>query len=431
MAFLIAAVGVLGFISMLYGLYFGIIAVVGNLKGQKPIPYAKPQRRIACLVPARNEETVVGFLVQSLVRQDYPRELYDIYVIVNNCTDDTRGAALRAGAKVLECDREVHSKGEVMRFAFDKLLNGDCQYDAFCIFDADNLVDAGFLQACNNALFAGYEVAQAYRDSKNPGDNWVAGCTSTFFWFMSRLYNNARTAMGISAALNGTGIVLGAGLVRRMGFDTSTLTEDLEYTAQCALAGVKIGFMRDAITYDEQPIKLKDSFTQRRRWGAGSLQCAKKYSRRLVRGVFKQKSMECLDIALLFFGMYAQLISLAPALYTIGRCIVKLVQSPMEGLRWVLMLSVSGIAGGVLTGALFVLLMAVLEHKTRRVKASTYALMWLYLLTWVPANLISLVTRPPKWTYIQHVSAVDIELCESAAKEPARQAAANSKETSV
>jgi cellulose synthase/poly-beta-1,6-N-acetylglucosamine synthase-like glycosyltransferase len=147
----------------------------------------------------------------------------------------------------------VHSKGEVLRWTFEELLSGEKKYDAFCIFDADNVADGGFFQAVNNALAAGYGVAQGYRDSKNPDDNWVAGCTSIFFWFMNRFFNHARFAMNMSASLNGTGIMFSADTIRKIGFDTCTLTEDQEFTGICALNGVKIGWMEDAITYDVNP----------------------------------------------------------------------------------------------------------------------------------------------------------------------------------
>ena len=80
---------------------------------RKPKRYAvcAPRTRFACLVAARNEEAVIGALVESLKKQDYPDALYDIFVIPNNCTDDTEAAALCAGAKIFRCFEPVRCKG--------------------------------------------------------------------------------------------------------------------------------------------------------------------------------------------------------------------------------------------------------------------------------------------------------------------------------
>ena len=67
-----------------------------------------------------------------------------------------------------------------------------------------NIADPDFFAQANLALCRGSHVAQGYRDSKNPGDGWVAGGTSIFYWFMSSLYNRSRANMGLSANLNGT-----------------------------------------------------------------------------------------------------------------------------------------------------------------------------------------------------------------------------------
>ena len=239
---------VLGALGSVYGLWFVAIALLGSMRKYKaPAPVA-PRTRFGVLVPARNEENVVAHLVKSLTAQDYPRELFDVIVIPNNCTDDTAKAALEAGAQVLACDAPVKSKGEVLRFAFERLEGRG--YDAYCILDADNLAAPGFLRAANDAIQAGWEVAQGHRDSKNPSDSWVAGDTSIFFWIMNRFYYRARSALGMSAALNGTGIVLSAALVKRLGCNMVTLTEDLEFTGLCASEGVKIGFMDGAVLYD-------------------------------------------------------------------------------------------------------------------------------------------------------------------------------------
>ena len=401
-----AIVAVCGVFTALYGVYFGAIGVLGMLKRRKKPVTAAPQKRIAALIPARNEEAVVPHLVASLQRQDYPRELYDIYVIPNNCTDGTEEAARRAGAKIIACDVPVHSKGEVLNVAFRQLK--DSGYDAYCIFDADNLVDAGYMRVVNQTLLDGYEIAQGYRDSKNPDSSWISGCVSIFYWMMSRFYNSTRNALGMSAALNGTGFMVSAELIRRQGFDTISLTEDLEYTAQCAINGVKIGWMDDAIIYDEQPISLADSYRQRRRWSAGTVQCLRHYGKTLLRRAVKERSLNCLDILTIFAGAWVQLISVVPVIYT-ACYLLGSIAARSPAVPFLLLSAIVGCIGGYIGCTLLGVLICHLEKKLNRKRVPALLGFSLFLLTWIPANLISLFCPPPAWKAIPHTVAIDAD----------------------
>jgi cellulose synthase/poly-beta-1,6-N-acetylglucosamine synthase-like glycosyltransferase len=401
---------ILGLAFTVYGCYFLAVAIAGNTIKKRTIPPAPPVNRIAAIIPARNEQAVIAKLIDSLLRQRYPRTLFDVYVVPNNCTDNTRKVALDAGAKVLDIDVEVHSKGEVLRWAFEKLLNGETQYDAFCIFDADNVVDGGFFQATNNALAAGYGVAQGYRDSKNPDDNWVAGCTSIFFWFMNRFFNHARFALNMSASLNGTGIMFSADTIRKIGFDTFTLTEDQEFTGICAQYGVKIGWMEEAITYDEQPISLRDSFVQRRRWGAGTLQCFKRYRKELAQAVRKRRSLDALDVLVLFAGTPLQGLGLASFALCVAEFVRQLLSvSPREAVMWALWMLAMALVSTFVGGFFAVVVVCTAEKKWSHARLQCLFMMGFYLLTWMPANMLALVTRPPKWVQIPHIMAVGID----------------------
>lgn len=397
-----------GLFTGLYGIYFAAIAVLGTIRHRVKTVTAEPQKRIAALIAARNEEAVIGHLVRSLQKQDYPQELYDIYVIPNNCTDRTEQEARAAGAKIITCDVPVHSKGEVLNVAFRHLLSlpEEEKYDAFCIFDADNLVHSGYMRAVNQTLLEGYDIAQGYRDSKNPDSSWVAGCVSMFYWMMSRFYNSARHALGMSAALNGTGFMVSTDLIRRQGFDTVSLTEDLEYTAQCAIHGVKVGWMENAVIYDEQPIRMVDSYNQRRRWSAGTVQCLKAYGPTLLRKSVREHSLACADILLIFAGALVQLIGLFPLaftiLYTLG-CLVE-----MNGAAiWLMVGGVIGGIGGYLGSTLLAALICWWEKKLSMKRIPALIGFSIFLLTWIPANLVSLFCPPPKWKAIPHTVAID------------------------
>ena len=389
---------VLGLLGTLYGLWFVVIAVLGSLKKYEAPKNTAPKARFAALVPARNEENVVGYLVKSLLAQDYPKDLFDIIVIPNNCTDNTAAAARKAGAKVLECTMPVKSKGDVLRFAFDALK--DEGYDAYCILDADNLTSPGFLRAANDALQAGYDIAQGFRDSKNPSDSWVAGDTSIFFWVMNRFYYRARVALGMSAALNGTGIVISQKLVDRLGWNTVTLTEDLEYTGLCAAHGIKIGFLQDAVIYDEQPVGIWDSIVQRRRWFKGGMQCFNVHWKALI----KKHSLHCIDMLAVFGGWIMMLAGMVSGITTIGR-IAALMWTRNTPLQLVLAMAIVAI---VLVWAVCMLAAYVVcRIEKKRVKFSAIFMFPVFLVTWGLANFWAMITPAPGWKQIAHVRAVE------------------------
>ena len=262
----------LGIVSI-YNFYLFITGALGLIGLHKsPIKQHKPKNKFAVLIPARNEEQVVGSLIHSLKNQDYPEDLYDIFVIPNNCSDNTKNVSLDAGAKVLNCKVPVKSKGDVLRYIFKKLKKNK-DIDAYIIFDADNIVDKNFLKRMNDTLCEGYEVAQGNRDSKNPHDSWTSSSLYLYYWILNLFYNKARMNMHASSTINGTGFMIKKSVIDEDGFDTYSFTEDLEFSARCIIKGRKIAYVEDAITYDEQAIKYKISVIQRKRWTVGNVQC--------------------------------------------------------------------------------------------------------------------------------------------------------------
>ena len=387
---------VIGVLAGLYGVFYAVIALFGLKKRRSDFPQTAPRKRIAAVVAARNEEGVIAQLVDSLQKQDYPAELFDVIVAPNNCTDDTEGAARRAGARVVRVRGEVRSKGEALKDVFSQLLDEN-QYDAYAIFDADNLAHPGFMQAANDALNAGARIAQGYRDSKNPFENWVSGGSSIFYWFMDRLYNHARRVVGSSVALNGTGFVVSADLLRETGFETHSLTEDLEYTAQCVIRREKIYWMDDAITYDEQPERLRDALTQRKRWFGGAWQCKKYY----FRDLFKTRSLIAVDMMLVFGSIYALILGLLPILTGIVSMAFYALETP-EYLWPLVGVALLSALGSVLAMQAFAILVCALEKKSVRRMWKGIVCFPLFMALWMLANWSCILTGPPQWKPIPH-----------------------------
>ncbi len=258
---------VLIWVINIFWVYQFIISVTSLIKfKEKPLLVDKKHRFIIAL-PANNEETVIGNLIKSLKMQDYDKDLFDIYVIADNCTDNTAKIARENGAIVYErFDETKKTKGYALNWFLSKMKVKKDDYDALLVFDADNIVDKNFLNVMNKKLCQGEVLVQGYRDIKNPIDTWVSGGYAIFYWTMNRLYHLARYNMGLSPLINGTAFMVKWDMLIDEGWNTKTLTEDIEFALINISKGVKLGWAKDAIVYDEQPLTFKQSWKQRERW---------------------------------------------------------------------------------------------------------------------------------------------------------------------
>ena len=153
-----AAVNAFFLIFKLFSLYFLVVSLFCLCRRKKFVD-CTAKRRFAVLIAARNEERCIAGLIESLRAQQYPRELFDIWVLPNNCTDHTAEAAQCAGAEVMEMPSSVRSKGAALQYAANALLHDSRHYDAFCVFDADNEADSAFLDEMNQALTPFFTLA--------------------------------------------------------------------------------------------------------------------------------------------------------------------------------------------------------------------------------------------------------------------------------
>ena len=304
--------GVLTLILAVLYAYQAFYVVVGLLRRKYPVSgQAKTLHRYAVLISARNEEEVIGELIESLQQQDYPKELLDIYVIADNCTDATAQVARQAGAHVYErFDRVRVGKGYAMDWFFHRLEEegkGDV-YDGYFVFDADNIVDPAFVREMNHVFDSGdYAAITCYRNSKNYASNWISAGYSLWFLREARFLNFARMQLGTGCAVSGTGFLVSAQVVRENGgWPYHLLTEDIQFSIDCAVHGRRIGYCDKAVVYDEQPTTFQQSWNQRMRWSKGFYQVAARYLGPLFRGCLTQKKSR--------FTCYDMMMTVAPGM---------------------------------------------------------------------------------------------------------------------
>lgn len=286
--------------------FYQVVYIVRVLmRGTVRLPKANKQHRYAFFIAAHNEELVIGNLVRSILSQDYPRELMDVFVVCDACTDDTHARAEEAGAIVWDRnDLARKGKSWAMDYGFDRILNeyGD-KYEAFIVMDADNLVSPDYLSIMNQAFDAGYLVCTSYRNSKNFDSSWISSAYALWFMREAKFLNNARMMVGTSCAISGSGWLVSERIVKGMhGWDFHTLTEDIQFSTFCCANNVQIGYA-PAEFFDEQPVTFKASWTQRMRWTKGFYQVFFSYARDLCKGISRGR-----------FASYDMLMTVAPGM---------------------------------------------------------------------------------------------------------------------
>lgn len=177
--------------------------------------FCKPKRfvaenfhRYAVLISARNERAVIANLIESIKNQDYASELVDIFVVADNCTDDTAVVARQAGAIVFErYDEQQKGKGYALNYLLGMIKQqyGPDYYEGYFVFDADNILEKDYISQMNTVFDNGYSLVTSYRNSKNYSDNWITSGYGLWFLREARYLNNARMILGASCVVSGTG----------------------------------------------------------------------------------------------------------------------------------------------------------------------------------------------------------------------------------
>ena len=235
---------------------------------------AKNKHKYAILIAARNEKNVIGNLLDSINKQDYPSDLITTFVVADNCTDNTAEIARKHGAICYErFDNEHRTKGFALEFLLDRIEEdyGRMSFEGYFIFDADNLLNTDYISRMNDAFDEGCKIITSYRNTKNFDENWISS-TYALHWLRSiRANHRARSVLRLATNIQGTGFLFTNEIVKN-GWHYTSLTEDRALTADAVAQGYQITYNDAAMFYDEQPTSLKVALRQRTRWSKGHLQ---------------------------------------------------------------------------------------------------------------------------------------------------------------
>ena len=394
---------VLFFLCCFYQLLYIIVPLWKKPKAHKP---EKPHR-YGVLIAARNEEQVIGCLLDSIREQDYPDDLVDVFVVADNCTDATARVARERGAVVYERYNETMvGKGYALDYLLRRMEEDGMIYDGYLVFDADNLLQKDYITQINRAFSDGYEIVTSYRNSKNYGDSWISsGCG---LWFLRETagLNEPRHLLGTSCAVSGTGFLFSRKVLEEnRGWPFHLLTEDVEFSVAEILKGRRIGFCGAAEYFDEQPVDLGQSVRQRLRWSKGYLQVMARYGGALLRGCFRKGGFACFDMLM---SILPAIVLGCTGILTAGASLLAALITG-EGFLLVIRSLVWGAVWGVLL--LFLLGAVTLVSQWDRVPATPWQKLRslltfpLYTATCLPVSVAAVFCRV-EWRPIRHTVAI-------------------------
>ncbi len=390
------------FFSLFFNLKLILYLFVALIRKDKDSDREAPFHHFAVLICARNEAAVIADLLDSIRSQSYPQNLIDVFVMADNCTDNTADIASSRNVHVYT---RFHSEKVGKGYALEALMNHIREdypegFDGYFVFDADNILEQDYIEQMNRKFSDGHDIVTGFRNSKNFADNWISAGNSLWYLWDSKYLNYPRYLLGISCTVSGTGYLFSRRIAEKLdGWPYHMLTEDWEFSFDQVTKGEKIAFCRQAVLYDEQPTSFMVSCRQRMRWLSGLLQVSVRYMKKVMKGILHGSS-SCFDIILYAPVYVLSVASLLLNLFLIissavtGGNIMTAVQS--FALLFIRMYAVFWLAG---------LFFIVTEWKNIHAGALSKILhLWtfpLFTLSYVPLTAVALFYKP-KWKPIPH-----------------------------
>ena len=398
-----------------YQLFYVLVV----LTRRAPKKVARANHRYAVMVAARNEETVIADLIHSIKVQNYPAELIDIFVIADNCTDNTADVAREAGAIVFpRSNDKLVGKGYALDYGLKAIWEqyADRDYEAFFVFDADNVLDVNYFREMNATFDNGAKASTSYRNSKNFGSNWISAGYGMWFLREAKFLNQAPPHTEHLLRRVGHGL-----LHRRRHPEGRTAAgsgtcspRTSSFPPTSIIDGVRISYCPTAVLYDEQPITFRDSWNQRFRWAKGFYQVFAHYAGGLVKGTLTNPAgyrFACYDMLMTIApGMLLSIISIL-----FNTIIIVLAATGVMSTGVAIASSVTSVVFCLCNYVVFMFVFGVLTTfvewdsiRTTTAKKIRYMFTFpFFMLTYIPIALIALVKKAA-WKPIRHSISVDV-----------------------
>lgn len=354
--------------------------------------------KFAILIPARDESRVIEELLNSILNQTRKIDSDDVYVIVEEESDKTVELVKNKNMNIVfRHDLSKKRKGYALDDAIKEILEQKKHYDAYFIFDADNVLDKDYIKNMEKAYESGYDIGIGYRNTKNGNDSVIAAASSLTFSMINTLGNEHKTKCNNTLTISGTGFYIKGDIIEKLGgYPFNSLTEDYELTLYATLNDLTTTYVKNAIFFDEQPVKYNITINQRTRWIKGFFEARKKYIPLLLKKEINKN----------FSSSFHQIMGVTPYILLI------------IGLLGILLINYFNVKNTIIL-ILFVYLIMVLITSIMVLKENTYlninnkmkikVILYnpIFLTTYIICLFKAILNKDVKWLKIEHSKSLD------------------------
>lgn len=401
------------FISLILILIGFIIMVIVNIMSRKnnnkPIK-RKVDHNFCFLVPARYESKVIEGLLISLKKQTFKINMKDVYVIVESKKDETINICKKYNASVIiRKHLELQRKGYALDEAVKQILKSKKHYDAYFIFDADNVLDKNYLKNMIPIFDLGYDMATGYRNCKNGNKSVIAASSTLTFSLVNTIFNDKKNKETRNITFSGTGFYIRGSLIEKWkGYPFHTLTEDYELSSYATLNNLTTYYNTKSVFYDEQPVKFKDTINQRIRWIRGYFDVRRMYNRKMFKALDKKDKN--------YGSKLDEAIGIVPYIFMVVGLVIWFL-SLIFFITYNLLLHNNGWKYHLLELAIFMLfvyfalfimtlVIVILEGDkialTLKSKLKVLFFNPIFMISYVPCAIKALTLKEVKWTRVEH-----------------------------
>ncbi len=404
-----------------------VLYILLSFLPKRKYPKSEKKGRIAYLIPAHNEADVIGAAVRDIfASQNYPRELFDVYVVAHNCTDGTAEEARKAGAIVLTLDDPDPAHRMALyplKYGIDHIIHlTEDPYDFIVHLDADNHINAEFSALMNDAYQAGVEFARPYEGALNATKNFYTKASAMLYSFDSRYGSRVRERLHLAAHVNGSGAMMSVKMLQKTGgYDSVTMCDDAEFNLNRMYDGHYGRFVEDAIVYEDMPASFHDTLARNRRMGSGVMDLFKKNAFPMLGAFFRTGNFSFVEVFLLYMlNLLNVLIAVWIPLYYVyhfvfcafaaygGLAVTMFPPEYYASMIWVTLIVAACILVGLflLFGYVQALILVLTDHKklgakNRRQLLSAVFLFPLFLILYAITLLAGAMSKPKTWGKLQ------------------------------
>ena len=353
----------------------------------------------AILIPARNESLVIEKLLISIENQTKKIKPEDVYVIVETKKDKTVSIVEKHKMTIVyRKNLNKKRKGFALDDAIKEILKSNKKYDAYFIFDADNILDKNYIKEMTKNFDEGYDIGIGYRNTKN-SKNLVSAASALTFSMINTIGNKRKSKYTNNLIISGTGYYIKGTIIESWkGFPFNSLTEDYELSLYSILNNLTTTYNDSAIYYDEQPEIFDVTITQRSRWIKGYFDARRNYIHKIRKSISKKDKN--------YASKITALIGVNPLITLIIGILLLLIDSITSFKNFIISLLIIFILIYI-TLMIFTYIIIKKEENKLDIKVSKILLIFynpFYLLSYIYCLYIAITKKDLGWQEIKHTN---------------------------